>query len=129
MTTVTLRAGERGPLGSARLLRARRATPDDLGDGPRPTTADIDYAQGRHEQALAGYKRELARDPGDPGGWTGLALALRDGEAHKAASFLADYPELVRAIAVRVRALGGGAPDPVVLTQWIADLGIEPSVR
>ena len=129
MITVTLCAGERGPLGSTRLLRARRTTRDDLGDGPRPTTADIDYAQGRHEQALAGYKRQLARNPGDPGGWAGLALALRDGEAHKAASFLADYPELVRAIAVRVLALGGSAADPVVLTQWIADLGIEPSVR
>src|SRR5450755_204379 len=129
ITAVTLCAGERGPLGSTRLLRARRTTRDDLEGGPRPTTADIDYEQGRHEEALAGYQRELARNPGDPGGWAGLALALRDGEAHKAAAFLADYPELVRAIAVRVRALGGGAPDPVVLAQWIADLGIESSVR
>jgi len=129
MTTVTLCAGERGPLGSTRLLRARRTTRDDLGNGPRPTTADIDYAQGRHKQALAGYKRQLTRNPGDPGGWAGLALALRDGEAYKAASFLADYPELVRAIALRVRALGGGSADPVVLTQWIADVGTEPSVR
>ena len=129
MTAVTLCAGERGPLGSTRLLRARRAAHDDLGNGPSPTTADVDYAQGRHEQALVGYKRELTRNPGDPGGWAGLALALRDGEAHKAAAFLADYPELVRAIALRVRALGSGSADPVVLAQWIADLGTEPAVR
>ena len=126
MTAVTLCPGERGPLGSTRLLLARRTTRDGPEDDLGPTAADIDYAQGRHKQALADYKRALTHNPGDSGGWAGLALVLRDGNSRKAASFLADYPELVRAIALRVRVLSGSSADPVALLQRIADLCTEP---
>jgi HEXXH motif-containing protein len=128
-TAVNLRPGERGPVGSARLLRAQRAARGGLGNDSRLPPADIAYARGCHEQAIAGYKKELERNPGDPGSWALLALALRDSEAQKAASFLEDYPELVRALALRIRALGGRPADPVVLTQWIAEAGTRTSMR
>jgi HEXXH motif-containing protein len=121
--------GERGNLGSSRLLLARRAARQ--GDGSRrgdpvaiangaPTAADINYVHGRHTESLTGYRAELIRDPGDPGAWAGLALTLRHGEARDAVSFLTERPELVRAVAIRVRELYGDCADPIALTEWIA---------
>jgi hypothetical protein len=125
MPAVTLLTGERGPVGSAGLLRARRMAAGRPAPGQDPAAADIDYASGRQEQALGGYAAGLMRDPADPGAWTGLALSMGNDHAQ---AFLADHAELARAVAIRVRSLSGSAPDPVGLTRWIAALGRKASV-
>jgi HEXXH motif-containing protein len=125
MPAVTLRPADRGTLGSAWLVRARRTAAGQPARGQRATAADMDYASGHREQALAGYVAVLMRDPADHGAWAGLALTLGNDQVRE---FLADHAELARAVAVRVRSLSGNAPDPVGLSLWIAALGRKSSV-
>ena len=86
---VTLRPGERGPIGSLR---------------PPAEGAD------------------LVHDPDEPAAWVRLALTLRE-------PFLIERPELVRAIALRVRELTGDTAEPAALTRWTASLGPDDSLR
>lgn len=137
--TVTLVPGARGPCGSVRQhLAARAVLPAaDRRDCTRsaspagghadvtPSTADLEYANGRYRAAREGYLAELAACPQALSAWTGLALCAlrlaRSSGEHAAADLLCQHPELVRALYLRVREIEGSDPDPVALTAWVSD--------
>jgi HEXXH motif-containing protein len=99
------------------VLTARAIAADEThygsGHDPEPSMGDLAYARGQYAHALSAYLAELADNPAEPGAWTGVALASRQ-------PLLLSRPELVRAVYLRVRELGGPVPDPVALAAWLA---------
>lgn len=86
------------------------------GGGPCGSSpSDQAYAAGNSEDALAGYRRRLAADPGDVDAWVGLALAAHHTGQPAAARMLTRRPELVRALS---HALPDA--DPLTLAAWLA---------
>lgn len=141
--SLTVRPGPRAPVGSTRQLLAQRAAlfPDQPAVSwpadARPTAADLACARLQYAAALAGYRRELARDPAEPGAWAGLAVAASRIERHRqrredasgGLAWLAGQPEVVRAVSLRVLVLGGRHPDPVALAAWLAAVGADVRMR
>ncbi|MEU6077915.1 hypothetical protein ABZ809_29490, partial [Micromonospora sp. NPDC047074] len=104
--------GHAGPHPASRRDAASRA--DD---------ADRAYAAGNATEALAGYRRRLAGDPGDTDALVGLALAAGRLGRTAAARMLTTRPDLVRALCHRLP----GA-DPVAVAAWLAECpgGVSP---
>ncbi|WP_433533807.1 aKG-HExxH-type peptide beta-hydroxylase [Micromonospora sp. CA-249363] len=85
------------------------------GGGPCGSSpSDQAYAAGNSEDALAGYRRRLAADPGDVDAWVGLALAAHHTGQPAAARVLTHRPELVRALSQTL-----GDADPLTLAAWL----------
>ncbi|MET7904971.1 HEXXH motif domain-containing protein [Streptomyces sp. NPDC005355] len=104
----------RDPAGFARLREEPKAHP--LGGARTPIQADVDWAAGHTEDALRGYRDQLAAHPDDLPAWAGLALTLPVGPAREA---LLGCPEVVLSVHRALRAEDGGGPDPVALAHWI----------
>jgi HEXXH motif-containing protein len=106
-------------------LRAEATAADRAGAGvgggtdvPGAAPADLALVAGRRDLARTGYLAELTAGAGRPGAWTGLGrLLAADGEAAAARALLV-RPEVVRAVAVALRA-GGDTAHPVTLAAWI----------
>jgi HEXXH motif-containing protein len=86
---------------------------------PAAAPADAAYLSGRMPEALAAYRNAAVSVPDDPLGWIGLALAVRASGAADAARALAERPDLVRALYLRLRA-EGQAPAPDDVATWLA---------
>ncbi|WP_410620711.1 HEXXH motif domain-containing protein [Amycolatopsis sp. cmx-8-4] len=83
------------------------------------SAADFDYAAGRTEAAIAGYRAELSKAPDSPSALVGLGLALSTRGTSPAARALMHRPELVRAVHRRLRAETRDAPSPETVAAWI----------
>jgi HEXXH motif-containing protein len=89
--------------------------PDELpGTTPR---GDAALCAGDYPGAATAYTDRLRTDPDDLQAWAGLGLALR-AQGRDATALLA-HPEITVAVHLRVRALGGQAPDPTPLAAWV----------
>lgn len=104
---------------------ALRAAP---GPGARPLPYDRDPAllavdrllvAGEAADARHAYGKLLAEDPDRPAAWVGLGLALEADGQDPASRALLRRPEVVRAVALSVRARTGCAPDPEGLSRWL----------
>lgn len=104
--------GERVSSDRVALLRTRALDPDRFADAPR-TGPDAAYAHDDFAAAAAGYLDRLRSDPEDAAAWVGLGLA-------GSVRVLLDEPHLARAVHRAVRQRGAAAPDPLLLTRWLA---------
>ncbi|MER7889759.1 HEXXH motif-containing putative peptide modification protein [Micromonospora sp. NPDC094482] len=101
--------------GSGPEAAVRRRLLGPSGDPSELDPTDRAYAAGHPTDALPGYRKRLAADPGDVDAWVGLALAARRGGQPAAARVLTGRPDLVRALC---RALPDA--DPLALAAWLA---------
>lgn len=119
-----------GPLGSqgrGMLLRRRLAGPPAVGpaeaeaEAQSATTspADMALAAGVLDQAVGGYRADIARSPDDPAAWSGLALACRRLGASPAGRAFTHAPERVLALHHALSEGSSPAPDPVDLAAWV----------
>ncbi|MBQ1088355.1 HEXXH motif domain-containing protein [Streptomyces sp. B93] len=83
------------------------------------TVADLALVRGRFEEALTGYRAELADDPDRPSSWTGFALAWSRLTTGPGPDILLLRPQLVRAVHRALRG-GGEPPQPDALATWLA---------
>ena len=88
---------------------------------PAATTADLAYATGRFEDAVRGYRAELARDPDRVSSWVGLGLSLTGVGTSPAARALIHYPELVRAMRRLITTISSEDPSPERLAAWLGE--------
>ncbi len=99
------------------LLYLRLREPDRLAGFKQATgieRADAEFICGNLRQAATGYLECIRQNPECIDGWTGLALAWGDTQPA-----LLHAPELVRAVYNRLVEVGGGAPDPGLLAEWM----------
>ncbi|MEO3922295.1 HEXXH motif domain-containing protein [Micromonosporaceae bacterium B7E4] len=82
------------------------------------TPADLAYVAGDLAQARELYLSELSADPGSPGAWAGLALAVAADRPHPAADAIRERPELVRAVHQEI-CRAGVQEDPLRVASWI----------
>ncbi|GAA2324904.1 HEXXH motif domain-containing protein [Streptomyces kunmingensis] len=122
----TLGSEPDGPWSSARADLLQRAAQADRFPDIRAsvaltgaTPADRALAEGRHGEALDGYRDELREDPDRPAAWTGFALAWAALEAGPGPALLMERPQLVRAVHRLLRA-GTQTPQPDTLATWLA---------
>ncbi|HEV7651390.1 MAG TPA: HEXXH motif domain-containing protein [Actinophytocola sp.] len=109
--------GARTDLIRARLLKGSAAPADAV---PDATAADLAYVCGDVDDALRGYRDELAVDGDAPDAWVGLGLCLSAREPGSAAArALQSCPELVRAVHRAVRTKAESTPPPDELADWI----------
>ncbi|MEV6843926.1 HEXXH motif domain-containing protein [Actinoplanes sp. NPDC051411] len=87
---------------SFRALQAEPATGAD--QVPGVIEGDVHFVDGDHKTALDLYDRHLSAHPGDPRGWVGLGLSMA--ALGETPTTLLSRPELVRAVALRLAALG-----------------------
>lgn len=137
----TVHPGARAPAGSARqtLALTLGIQPGELPqaglaadrEAAPAHASDLAYARGQYAAAWSAYRAELAADPAVPGAWVGVALTWQKMAAPQdrslcspAAALLASRPEIMRAVCLRIRALGAQTPDPVALATWIATPGM-----
>jgi hypothetical protein len=85
------------------------------------TTADLAYVTGRFDDAVRGYRAELARDPDRVSSWVGLGLALTGVGTSPAARALTHYPELVRAMRRLITTRSSEEPSPEHLATWLGE--------
>jgi HEXXH motif-containing protein len=86
---------------------------------PGATPADVAHVLGHNDEAIDGYRHELAEDGDNPQSWVGLGLALSvrsPGSAGVRA--LLQHPELVRAV-YRAISVQTEPPAPDELADWI----------
>ncbi|MBB4904167.1 HEXXH motif domain-containing protein [Actinophytocola algeriensis] len=83
------------------------------------TTSDLAYATGRFDDAVRGYRAELAQHPDRVSSWIGLGLALAGVGTSPAARALTHYPELVRAVWRRITTVSPDVPTPERLATWL----------
>jgi hypothetical protein len=88
------------------------------------TVADALYVVGDRIAAGAAYRHEVADTPDRIDLWAGLALT----RWRTATPAAAAYPEAVRALHDRIRAVTGAGPDPDALAAWLAP-GFRPRDR
>jgi HEXXH motif-containing protein len=69
--------------------------------------------------AVHEYTRRLHKTS-DIGAWIGLAAALQHTGPPASAWVLAERPELVAALHLRIRAISAHSPEPLELTEWLA---------
>ncbi|MEU1570607.1 HEXXH motif domain-containing protein [Streptomyces collinus] len=82
--------------------------------------ADLLWAAGESSAAEQRYLRSLVAGTAPPSAWAGLRLTLEEsGRAPHAVHALSSVPELVSALADRVRRRTGTPADPVELAQWV----------
>jgi HEXXH motif-containing protein len=102
------------------LIRRQFGRRDEPPDGhAEPSTGDERFIRGDLSGAADAYRSRILREPSDAPAWAGLALVCRyliDGTS----AALANSPELVRAVHVRVRERNGKAPEPGHLAAWLA---------
>lgn len=84
---------------------------------PDATVADAAWVTGRFDDAVRGYRAELAVRPDRPASWAGLATSLAELGPSRAVRMLMDRPELVRAVHRQVRGIAGPEPDKVA--DWL----------
>lgn len=103
------------------LIRARLLEPDAAPAAvPEATAADLAFTSGRMDDALRGYRDELAADGDRPDSWAGLGLCLSAQEPGGAAArALLGCPELVRAVHRKVRKQTERPLRPEELADWI----------
>jgi len=100
-------------------FRAGCSDPSRLaGDVPGAVPADGRYAHGDYQAAARLYRDEVAGSPDRVDLWAGLVLAHRRLRT-PAARFLVAYPESVRVLHQRIRALSGRPPDAEALADWL----------
>lgn len=83
------------------------------------SAADIAYACGDYDAAIAGYRALIRMDPDHLGSWAGLAMACRRADSPAAGLWLTS-PEVPFAVHRALRAAGAPVPDPVQLADWLS---------
>jgi HEXXH motif-containing protein len=118
----------RGELRRVLLAEGPSAVRGAPGSGAPPVPYDREPAllavdrlllSGEAADARHAYGKVLAEDPDRPAAWVGLGLALDAAGQHPAARALLRRPEVVRAVALTIRARTGCAPDPEGLARWL----------
>ncbi|MEU0199390.1 MULTISPECIES: HEXXH motif domain-containing protein [unclassified Streptomyces] len=90
-----------------------------LAESTGATVADLALADGRHADALDGYRAQIAGDPDHPPSWIGFALAWSRLASGPGSTLLLRRPHLVRAVHRSLRD-GAQAPQPDTLATWLA---------
>lgn len=85
---------------------------------PDASEADVAYLLGDLDRAAAGYQRMLRARPDRVTAWAGLAL-IRGQRAAGQADPLADTPELIMTVYLRLADLGQAQPGPGELAAWV----------
>jgi len=86
---------------------------------PGATQADLAWAAGRVDDAIAGYRLLLTGDPDDPCALVGLGLALAARSSGPASRALLHRPELVRAVHRSLHDDEGTTPPVEAVAGWI----------
>ncbi len=84
------------------------------------TAADLAFASGDFTAAALTYGTTIRADPRNMAAWAGLALALHATDAGQPIFALVSRPELVYGLHNEIVARTGQAPDPVLLSAWLA---------
>ncbi len=105
-------------------LHARRYAEPDSGRLARwpagATAGDVLAVSGDRRAAAAEFRRELREQPGRLESFAGLALIHADQVDGLERRLCTEHPDAVLALAARIRAARGRAPDLAALTAWIA---------
>lgn len=111
-------------------VAADRSAPHLAADAPSAQPApvhngavqdgDVHLADGRYDQAAAGYRRALSDDAASMAAWTGLALARQRAADTAEATIWRTHPELVHALYCTLATRSGDPPSPEELARWLA---------
>ena len=97
-------------------FEALRASGDPARKVAGVVPADLALVDGDAATAVKLYSEELSGPGARPAAWAGLGLALAECGERAAGNALTEHPEL----ALAVRDLLPGSPDPVLLAHWLA---------
>ncbi|MEU9874941.1 aKG-HExxH-type peptide beta-hydroxylase [Streptomyces phaeochromogenes] len=104
----------RTPVGFDRLRRGAQRSGDHV------RAAEAAAIVGDYTEAARCYARLRAADPADPEAWIGAALASPETEPSSSSGLLLSRPEVVAGAYEAIVEAGAPAPDPVLLTEWLA---------
>jgi HEXXH motif-containing protein len=97
-------------------FEALRASGDPARKVAGVVPADLALVDGDAATAVKLYSEELSGPGARPAAWAGLGLALAECGERAAGNALTEHPEL----ALAIRDLLPGSPDPVLLAHWLA---------